>query len=93
MGAPVINGKTLVEEAIAKKFVTTALIEKEHSKIACDGGWTSRQIPRLLNTVFYSLIKEDTWEFIKEHKNPTINFKTLQHFVVAEIKSKKPELF
>jgi hypothetical protein len=93
MGAPVVQGKKLIEEEIAAKFITTALVEKEHAKIANEVGWTSKQIPRLLNTVFYSLVKEDTWDFVKEHKNPIINFKTLQHFVVAEIKTKKPELF
>jgi hypothetical protein len=93
MGAPTVEGKKLVEESIAKKFITTALIEKEHAKIASEDGWSSKQIPRLLNTVYYSLIREESWEFIKEHKNPVINFKTLQHFVVSEIKTKKPELF
>jgi hypothetical protein len=93
MGAPTVDGKKLVEEEIAKKYITTALIEKEHAKIEAETGWSSKHIPRLLNTVFYCLIKEDSWEFVKEFKNPTINFKTLQHFVIGEIKSKKPELF
>jgi hypothetical protein len=93
MGAPVVKGKALVEEAIAKSYVTSALIEKEMAKIALEDGWSSRHIPRLLNTVFYCVIKEDAWDFVKEHKNPTINFKTLQHFVVTEIKAKKPEVF
>lgn len=94
MGAPVVQGKALVEEAIAKKYVTKALIEKEKSKIELEcNGWQSKHIPRLLNTVFYCLVKEDSWDFVKEFKNPTINFKTLQHFVVTEIKEKCPEVF
>lgn len=93
MGAPLLQGGKVIEEEIAKKFITKALVDKEHSKIVSEAGWSSKFIPRLLNTVFYSLVKEDAWEFVKEHKNPTINFKTLQHFVIAEIKAKKPEIF
>ncbi|MEO6901592.1 MAG: RNA ligase family protein [Bacteroidia bacterium] len=93
MGASEINGKQMVEEEIAKEFVTTALIEKVYSKIENESGFSGRNIPELLNTVFYDVIKEDSWQFIKKHKNPTINFKTLQHFIFAEIKLKKPNIF
>jgi hypothetical protein len=93
MGAPVVQGKKMVEEEIAKTYITTALIQKEFAKIDNEVGWTSKQIPRLLNTIFYCLIREEAWSFVKEHKNPTINFKTLQHFVVSEIKIKAPEVF
>jgi hypothetical protein len=50
-------------------------------------------IPRLLNTVYYSVVKEECWEFVKEHRNPVLDFKRLQHFVFNEVKAKKPELF
>lgn len=93
MGASIMNGKKLVEEEIAEKFVTKALCEKVYAKIDNDSGFNSREIPRLLNTVFYDVIKEDSWNFIKEHKNPTINFKTLQHFVFIKVKEKANHLF
>ena len=93
MGAPKIKGKKMIEEEIAQEFVTTALIEKVYAKIENENGFNSRSIPRLLNTVFYDVVKEDTWNFVKKHKNPIINFKTLQYFIFAEIKIKKPNLF
>lgn len=94
MGVPEIAGRKLVEEAIAEKYVTTALCKKVLAKIELEtGGWTSRQIPRLLNTVYYDLVREDCWEFIKEHKNPNINFGTLQHCTFAQIKQRLPQLF
>lgn len=93
MGAYEIKGKKMVEEEIAKEFVTTALVEKVYAKIENESGFNSRAIPRLLNTVFYDVVKEDTWNFVKKHKNPSINFKTLQHFVFAEVKVKAPQLF
>ena len=83
----------LVEEEIVNKFVTLALVEKEFSKIALENGWASKYIPRLLNTVFYCLIVEDGYNFIKEFKNPTINFKTLNAITTAKIKELMPHLF
>lgn len=93
MGASEINVAKLVEEQIAEKYVTKALCEKIHAKIANEGGWSSKKIPQLLNVVFYDLIKEDSWEFIKEFKNPTINFKTLQHFTFMKVKQNLPQIF
>lgn len=93
MGPNAINGKMLVEEEIALKYITSALVDKEFSKIENTKGWSSKLIPQLLNTVYYSLIREDCWEFVKEHKNPSIDFKRLQHFVFCEVKKRKPELF
>jgi len=93
MGASEIKGKRMVEEEIAKEFVTTALIEKVYAKIENDKGFNSRSILQLLNTVYYDVVKEESWNFIKKHKNPVINFKTLQHFIFAEVKIKVPRLF
>jgi hypothetical protein len=93
MGAHILNGAKLIEEEIAIKFVTQSLVDKEFSKIESECGWSSKLIPRLLNVVYYSLVKEECWEFIKEHKNPTIDFKRLQHFVFGQVKLRKPELF
>jgi len=73
--------------------VTGSLVEKEYSKISVESGWTSKMIPKLLGTVFYCLIKEEAWEFVKELKNPTIDFKRLQALTFARVKEIKPELF
>ena len=94
MGEPKIEGKKMVEEEIAIKYITTALCEKVKSKIEVDNdGFSSKDIPRLLNTIFYDLINEESWNFVKEFKNPTINYKTLQHFVFAKIRTCLPLLF
>ena len=50
-------------------------------------------IPQLLGMVFYDLVKEETWEFMKAFKHPTINFKHLQHFCNVKVKEHKKELF
>lgn len=89
MGATDIKGKKMIEEQIAKEFVTTALVDKVYAKIENDKGFNSRSIPQLLHTVFYDVVKEESWNFVKKYKNPSINFKTLQHFVFIEVKKKK----
>ena len=95
MGAPLLAEKPILEIAIAEEFVTVALVEKEYSKILVDNGgdWSSKLIPRLLETVFYTVVKEDSWDIVKAHKMPTIDFKRLKNFVFSRVKAVKPELF
>lgn len=92
-GGHEVKGKKMIEEEIANDFVTLTLCEKVLSKIENEGGFSSRKIPQLLNTVYYDVIKEDSWNFIKKHNNPTINFSTLKHFVFMAVKEKLPHLF
>lgn len=93
MGAPETE-KELVEEKVANKFVTLALCEKVKAKIELDNeGWNSKLIPRLLETIYHDLIKEEMWDILKEEKNVTINFGTLRHFVTKRIKENLPEVF
>jgi len=93
MGAPLI-GCEIVEEKIVNKLVTSSLVDKVVAKIINDtGGWSSKNIPQLINTVFYDLIREDAWTMVKEFKNPTINFKTLSHYTTAKVKELRKDLF
>ena len=93
MGAPVFENK-VVEQGIVDKYVTSALVDKEYSKITveCDG-WSSRLIPRLLSQVFYALVTEEMWNIVKEFKNPKVDFKMLNAITIGKIKMVKPELF
>ena len=94
MGAPNVKAKDMVEVMISEKYVTKALVEKEKSKIELEeDGWSSKYIARLLHTVFYCVVKEEAWNFVKEHKMPTVNFKTLKSCVFQEVKSVCPEIF
>ena len=88
-----IKENKIIEEEIVNKFVTKALIEKELAKIETESGWSSKQIPRLLNTVFYCLVKEESWNFVKEFKNPIVDFKQLSFFTINRIKEVMPHLF
>jgi len=93
MGAPEIGGLVL-EQSIVDKYVTQAMVDKVHAKIVlAQSGWHSKCIPQLLNTVFYDLVQEETWNFIKENKNPLIDFRALHVYTVARVKQLKPDLF
>lgn len=88
-----VKEKKLIEEEIVSKYVTNTLIEKELAKITAENGWSSKFIPRLLNTVYYCLVKEECWNFVKDFKNPSVDFKRLQYLTNHHIKTIKPELF
>ena len=89
-----VKEKIGVESAIVDKYVTESLVTKEFAKIENEnGGWSSKMIPRLLNTVYYCLVKEESWNFIKENKNPKIDFKRLMTLSFQKTKELKPELF
>jgi len=93
MGGHEVKGKKMIEEEIAKEFVTQALCEKVYSKIENESGFSSKNIPQLLNTIYYDLVREDCWEFVKKNKYPTINFSTLKHFTFIEVKNHMKNLF
>jgi hypothetical protein len=94
MGASTISCGETIEKSIVDKFCTATFIEKEYAKIVNENdGWTSKYIPMLLGRVFSEFIKEETWNILKEYKNPTINFKALNSMVILKIKETKKELF
>ena len=88
-----IKENKIIENEIVNKYVTKVLIEKEFSKIDNENGWNSKHIPRLLNTVFYCLVKEEGWNFVKEFKNPIIDYGRLLNFTIKKIKELKPDIF
>ena len=69
--------------------------EKEYSKILNENSEIEKGvlIPRLLNICFYTLVTEESWNFVKQFKNPTVDFKKLRNEVVNKIKKVKPDLF
>lgn len=87
-------GKQLIEQKMVDIYVDDHLVNKVFSKIVneCEG-WSSKYIPRLLQSVYYDLVKEELWDFIKKENNPTINFKTLNTLTILKIKQLKSELF
>lgn len=94
MGASIVTANQLVEDKIISKFCTEAFIEKEYAKIVNEmEGWRSQYIPMLLGRIYTEFIKEESWHIIKEFKNPTINYKTLQALLTQKIKEVKKELF
>ena len=80
MGAPTIGGET-IEEKFVNDMVTPHFVDKVVEKIINDKAtnemfFDKRDIPQLLQTVYYDLVREETWDFIKKHKNPKIDLHT-----------------
>lgn len=48
-------------------------------------------IPQLLNTVYYCLVKEDAWNFAKEHG--VVDFRRLKSLTFNKVKETMPHLF
>lgn len=93
MGCPTV-GQQIVEEKIVDKYVTSHLVEKVHAKIVNEcGGWQSKLIPRLLNTVWHDLVTEEMWNAVKDFKNPKIDFGTLMRLSNAKVKELMPSVF
>jgi hypothetical protein len=89
-----IKETTTIEQRICEKYVTKSLIEKELSKIESENdGWSSKLIPRLIGTIYYCLVSEECWNFVREFKNPTVDFKKLQQLCTLRIKELMPNIF
>jgi hypothetical protein len=70
------------------------LIEKEYAKIVNhEHGWSSHFIPRLLHTVFYSVVTEELWDSLKKINYGSVNFQELKALCIQKVKQTKPELF
>ena len=52
-----------------------------------------RLIPRLLGTVYHELIVEELWTAVKQHKDPTIDFKKLKAHSILWTKKYAADLF
>lgn len=50
-------------------------------------------IPRLLGTVYFELVSEELWNAVKEHKDPTIDFKKLKAHCIMWTKKYAVDLF
>lgn len=94
MGAPEVNNSMMNEERIVLKAVDMHLVNKTVDKIRLEHeGWSSTNIPELLNRVYYDVVKEELWDCLKEINFGTVNFKTLKALVIQRIKQLRPEIF
>jgi len=69
--------------------VAAGLIDKTIAKIETDEGrgLESRDIPRVLGTVYHDAVVEGIWAFLKKHKGETIDFGQLQKLAYDKIRA------
>lgn len=93
------KAKELIEEKIVNHYVTEAFVRKEYNKMLNSGGgsvvqvWEMNMTPQLLGRMFYSLVSEESWNFVKENNKPIIDFKRLMFYCSEKTKSYLPEHF
>jgi RNA ligase len=82
-------------QIICDRACTETLILKEYAKITNEAGeFTSRLIPRLLHTVYYSVVTEELWDCLKHLKGgSTVNFAELKQLCILKVKTTLPQLF
>lgn len=94
MGVPSVNNTYTIEERIVDEFLTEAMVDKVYAKIVNEkGGWRSQYIPQLLNTVYYDLVTEEIWNFVKKLKVDKLSFKRLQNLTFARVKEYRNDIF
>ena len=81
-----------VETKIIDSFLAPELIDKEFQKIAADG-WSSKLIGKFIGTTWKVFIDEETFNFLRAHHNPKIDFKLLHKLAVQKIKNVKSDIF
>jgi hypothetical protein len=108
-GAPELKGRSVIEGKVAEKYVTQPLVDKIRAKIrleianredvpnaeydAIDETYRKEMIPRLLQTVYTDVVNEEAWAFVREFKDPTVNFKSLRAHVYRLTKKFAQDLF
>ena len=86
--------KYSLEQEIAEKYLTFDIVDKVYAKLMIDKSyWNNKMIPQLLGMVYHDFITECMWQILKDQKNPSINFKSLQVEVYKRTKELKSELF
>jgi hypothetical protein len=93
MGANVLENRTGAQ-AVADIACTPHLIDKEYAKIVnAEGEWQRKYIPRLLHTVYYSVVTEELWNCLKKINRATVNFQELQKHCELKVKEHRKDLF
>jgi len=90
----VVSHGDFIEQKIVEEFLDEDIIKKVYAKITAENdGWSSKYIGRLLGTVWHDFVVETTWDILKKHKNPKIDYSLLNRFAIMRVKKVMPELF
>lgn len=92
MGPPEIKGEKQIEQEIVKKYCTDEFIQKTFSRVSQDG-WNSKKIPMLLGIIWHDFVNEEIWQILKDYKNPVIDFKKMNIYLIHKIKDVLSNVF
>ncbi len=93
MGAPETEKhpiEAIIAESLDPDVVQKVFVNITHGETA---QFNSRDIPRLLETVWHDWILEEIYQIYKKHHGPTLNLKMLQKYIYNQVKIYLPEIF
>lgn len=79
----------LLKNRLIRDHLTEEFIKKEQAKIVAASSidfFENSMIGETLGRVWYEFIREETWNWVKEHKSPKVNFRLLQSLVYKKTK-------
>jgi hypothetical protein len=79
-----------LEHTIVEEFLTEHVVQKVKAEIV---PWSSKRIPELFGRVWHEFIVEESFAFIKKHKNPVVHYDALYRYVIQRVKELLPETF
>lgn len=88
----------LIEKELVDKFCDRTMVDKIFWNIQNETNetFTNKHIPRLLETTFYELVREESWamvKYINANKIRSIDFKNLKQHTFNKVKEFYPQLF
>ena len=86
-GTKIMQSKSKIEKKIANEYITKGRFDKLIEKILANGdGWRSKLIPQVLGRMYYEIIHDEIYNIIKDNRNPIIDFKRLNYYIVLKTK-------
>lgn len=76
----VSQGSFQHEVELANSAVTPGRLEKLKAKLE---PWDNKRIPQFLSTLYYEVVQEELWDYLKKARNPVIDFKKLNQLVLS----------
>lgn len=83
----------IIHDTISQLSPMPLLTDYDEAARRVEEEYRGQIIPRLLQTVYTDIVREECWTFVRELKDPTINFKRLRAACVQWTKKHAADLF
>lgn len=91
--SPTLVGKTRAKIVAALAGDAGVDLMVPNAQRTIEENYRGKLIPRLLETVYHEVVAECLWQAVKDHHDPTVNFKTLRGHCFRLTKQYATDLF